>query len=185
MFTDCDLPLGTEITVTLKKGGREIIAGARVVRIVPQEGLALAFTSMGGEQFQLLDHWLLTFVTASWVAATRTKTQHVAMAIEVKVSGYNDDGQRFTENTHTVEINALGGSVLLQTPVKKEQRLVLSNLQTQVSVECIVVQSQLRDAKWQVGVAFAVPNQPYWPIFFPPADWTLRHPDAKRFGSDR
>src|ERR1700688_4049768 len=44
VFTDCDLPLGTEITVTLKKGGKEIIAGARVVRIVPQEGLALAFT---------------------------------------------------------------------------------------------------------------------------------------------
>jgi hypothetical protein len=185
VLSDCDLPLGTEVTVTLRKGGDEIKAGARVVRFAPQEGLAFAFISMGGEEFQLLDHWLSTFVTTSWVAETRRRTQHVAMAIEVKVSGYNDDGERFTENTHTVEISALGGSVLLRNPVKKEQRLVLSNLQTHVTVECIVVHSELRDARWQVGVAFAVPNQPYWPIFFPPANWSPHHPDAKRFGSDR
>ena len=185
VLTGCNLPLGTEVTLTLKKGRNEIKAGARVVRIAPQEGLAFAFTSMEGEEFHLLDHWLLTFVKASWVVESRRRSQHVAMAIEVKVTGYNADGKLFSEKTHTVEISALGGSVLLRTPVKKEQRLVLLNLQTHVTVECIVVHSEFREDRWRVGVAFAVPNQPYWPIFFPSADWSPRHPDAKRFGSER
>ena len=185
VLTDCDLPLGTEVTVRLKKGGEEIKAGARVVRIAPQEGLGFAFTSMGGEEFYLLDHWISTFVSTLWVEETRRSSQHVAMQIEVRVSAYNTDGERFTENTHTVDISALGGSVILSTPVEKEHRLVLLNLQTKVTVECMVVKTELRAAKWRVGFAFVVPNQPFWPISFPQPNWSSRHPDAKGFGSGR
>ena len=45
---------------------------------------------------------------------------------------------RFTEDTTTVEISAFGGSVILKTRVRRGQRLVLSNLQTKVTVECLV-----------------------------------------------
>ncbi|MEI4927104.1 hypothetical protein Q8G50_31810, partial [Klebsiella pneumoniae] len=60
---------------------------------------------MKGEDFRILDQWLSGFVVTSWVVSNRRRTQRVAMDIEVRVSGYNAEGARFTEDTHTVEIS--------------------------------------------------------------------------------
>jgi c-di-GMP-binding flagellar brake protein YcgR len=181
--TDYILPLGAEVTITLSKDRDYVKARARVVRVSPDEGMGLAFTTMEAEGFRLLDSWLSTFVATSWVAANRRRSQRVAMQIEVKVSGYNAEGARFTEYTHTIEISALGGLVILETPVKRGQRLVLSNPKTKVAVECMVAHHENKGAICQVGLAFVVLNQPFWPVEFPPADWSHHHPDAKRFGA--
>jgi hypothetical protein len=101
------------------------------------------------------------------------------MQIEVRVSGYNAEGARFTEDTHTDQISAFGGMVILRTPVNRGQRLVLTNRQTKVTVECMVAYRE----GMEVGLAFMVLNQPFWPVDFPPAEWSPRHPDAKQFGS--
>ena len=181
--TDCLLPLGTEVRVTLEKSGDHVRAQARVVRVGPNMGVALAFTSMEGIGFRILDQWLSKFVAATWAAANRRKSQRVAIQIEVSVSGYNAKGVPFTEDTRTVEISAFGGSVILRIPVNKGQRLVLSNPQTNVKVECIVANLGAKGTEWLVGLAFIVANQPFWPINFPPADWSPSHPDAKRYSS--
>ena len=181
--TDCVLPLGAEVSLTLKKSAEQVRAKARVVRTSPNEGLAFAFTSMEGAGFQMLDGWLSTFVSTTWAAGNRRRSQRVAIQIKVKVSGYTVAGERFTEDTTTVEISALGGLVNLRSPVNTGQRLALSNPQTRVTAECVVAYVQARDAAWQVGLAFTVPNQPFWPVDFPPTDWSPHHPDAKRFGS--
>jgi c-di-GMP-binding flagellar brake protein YcgR len=177
--TDSSLSLGTELTVTLKKSGDHVRAQARVVRAFTNEGLALAFTAMEGEGFRILDSWVSTFVATTWVAANRRRSQRVAMQIEVRVSGYNAEGARFTEDTHTDQISAFGGMVILRTPVNRGQRLVLTNRQTKVTVECMVAYRE----GMEVGLAFMVLNQPFWPVDFPPAEWSPRHPDAKQFGS--
>ena len=181
--TDCVLPLGTEVRVTLEKSGDHVRVQARVVRVSPNKGLALAFTSMEGIGRRILDQWLSTFVAATWAAANRRRSQRAAIQIEVSVSGYNVNGVPFTEDTRTVEISAFGGSVILRIPVKKGQRLVLSNLQTKVKVECMVADLGARGTEWLVGLAFILANQPFWPIVFPPADWSPSHPDAKRYSS--
>src|ERR1700674_4929472 len=133
--TDCVLPLGTEVTVALEKSDDHVRAQARVVRVSPNKGLALAFTSMDKMGLRILDQWLSTFVAATWAAANRRRSQRAAIQIDVSLSGYNSKGVPFTENTRTVEISAFGGSVILRILVKKGQRLVLSNLQTKVKVE--------------------------------------------------
>ena len=181
--TDCLLPLGTEVRVTLEQSGDHVRTQARVVRVGPNMGVALAFTSMEGIGFRILDQWLSKFVAATWAAANRRKSQRVAIQIEVSVSGYNAKGVPFTEDTRTVEISAFGGSVILRIPVNKGQRLVLSNPQTNVKVECIVANLGAKGTEWLVGLAFIVANQPFWPINFPPADWSPSHPDAKRYSS--
>ena len=168
--TDCVLPLETEVTVILKKSGDHIRALARVVRAAPDDGLALAFTSMEGEEFRILESWLSISVVTTWVAANRRRSQRVAMQIEVRVSGYNGEGARFTEDTRTVAINAFGCLVILRTPVNRGQRLVLSNAQTKRTVECMVAYHEARGTEWLIGLAFTVPNQPFWPIDFPPAE---------------
>jgi PilZ domain-containing protein len=181
--TNCVFPLETELTVTLKKDGDSIKALARVVRAVPHNGLALAFTSMEVEDFRILKSWLSIFVATTWVAANRKKSQRVAMQIDVRVSGYNGEGGQFTEDTYTLMISPLGCSVVLRTPVRRGQSLVLFHAQTNRRAECMVANREARGTEWQIGLAFIVPNQPFWPIDFPPVEWSSHHPDAKRSGT--
>jgi hypothetical protein len=180
--TDCSLPLETEITITLKKSGDEVKAQARIVRAFPSQGLALAFTSMEGNGFRILDSWLSTFVAITWVSANRRRSQRLAMQIKVRVSGYNTEGTRFVEDTNTVEISAYGGSLILHTPMKRGQRLVLTNLQSKVTVECLVVYHEAKDTAWLLGLAFIAANQSFWPVAFPPADWSHRELETKGSG---
>jgi len=181
--TDYFPPLGTEINLTLKKSGDQLKARAQVVRVSPNEGMALIFTSMGAEEFRTLESWLSIFVATSWVEANRRATQRVAMQIEVRVSGYDSEGARFTEETRTVQISGFGCLVTLKTPVNRGKRLILTNLQTKRTVECLVAYHEGSGSVWQVGLAFTALNQPFWPVDFPPADWSRNHPDAKKIGS--
>jgi hypothetical protein len=165
--TNCIFPLETELTITLKKDGDSVKALARVVRAVPHKGLALAFTSMEGEEFRTLESWLSTFVATTWVAANRRRSQRAAMQIAVSVSGYSDEGARFTEDTLTLVISDLGCSVVLRVPVRRGQRLVLSIPQTKRTVECMVAYHEVRGTEGLIGLAFIAPNRSFWPIDFP------------------
>jgi len=180
---NCLLPEGTEITITLKKNGEHVTAQGRIVRSFPNMALALAFTSMDGDGFRILDGWLSAFVASRWVVANRRRAQRVAMGVEVRVSGYNLEGTRFTVDTNTVEISAFGGSLMLQTMVQPGQRLVLSNLKTETTVECMVVHCAEKGASKLVAFAFFDANQWFWPVIFPPVDWTSRKPEVERSGS--
>lgn len=178
--TDLDLPVETEVTITLKLSGDLVRAQARVVRAALGKGIALEFTSMAAEEFRVLECWLSSFVAKTWLAANRRRAQRVAIQIAVGVSGYNEEGARFTEETHTLVISSYGCLVTLSTPVKRGQRVVLSNLQTDNTAECIVAHYEARDTGQDVGLAFTGPNEHFWPISFPPADWSPHHPDAKQ-----
>jgi len=177
--TKCELPLETEVTVTLKRNGDRIRAQARVVRVGPPEGLALQFTSMEAEEFRRLETWLSTYLKANWAAANRRKGHRLAMQIKVKVSGYNGEGARFAEDTITTVINPYGCLVSLRTAVKKGQRLVLSSAQTKKAVECYVVHHEVENKESRVGLAFTVPNQPFWPVDFPSTERAPHFPDQK------
>lgn len=179
--TDLELPLEAEVTVRLRLSGDVVKAQARVVRAALHRGLALEFTSMAAEEFRTLECWLSSFVVKTWLAANRRRAQRVAIQIAVRVSGYSEAGTRFTEDTRTLVISAYGCLVVLSSPVKRGQRVVLANPHTEETVECIVAHYETREPAQEVGLAFTSPNERFWPISFPPADWSPHHPDAKQF----
>jgi c-di-GMP-binding flagellar brake protein YcgR len=181
LHTDFALPLEAEVTVILKLSGDLVRAQARVVRAALNKGLALEFTSMESEDFRILETWLSSVVVKKWLAANRRRAQRVAIQIAVSVSGYDEEGERFMEDTQTLVISAYGCLVTLSSPVKKGQRVVLSSPQTNRTSECIVARHEARGTSREVGLAFSVPNQQFWPISFPPSDWSPQHPDAKQF----
>jgi hypothetical protein len=180
--TDCVLPVNTDVMVILTKSGDQVRADAQIVWTVPKRGLGLSFTSMDGKGFQLLESWLSIYVAAKWASTNRMRAQRVAMQIEVRVSGYDHEGVRFMESTRTVVVSALGGSVSLRTPVVRGQRVVLTNVQSRRTVECIIVHAEVTGSEWKVDLAFIGLYQDFWPVDFPPADWSIHHPDAKRSG---
>ena len=161
--TDFALPLGTEVSVTLKKSGDHVRARAQVMRVSSDKGLALEFTSMEGEEFLILQSWLSAFVATSWVAGSRRRSERVAMQLEVRVSGYNDKGERFTEDTRTVVVSASGCLIVIRTAVRRGQILVLSNTKTRKIAECMVAFHEAKGAERQVGLAFTEPNPTFWP----------------------
>ena len=168
-------PLEAEVTLLLKKGGDQMRAQARVVRAFPNQGLGLEFLSIEGNGFQILEAWLSRFVGSTWVAAPSRRSPRVAMQIAVRVSGFNAKGARFAEETNTIEINSPGCSVILRTPVGTGQRLVLRNLKTNISIECMVAYRSNDAAQPLVGLGFLVESKSFWPIVFLPTEWSVRH----------
>ena|SRR5258708_27577118 len=177
--TDYLPPSGTELTITIKHSGDRLTAKAQVVRVAPNEGLAVVFTSMGAEEFRILESWLTIFVATTWVATNRRATERMAMQIPVRVSGYNAEGARFTEDTNTVKISAAGCMVTLRTPVNRGKRLTLTNLQTKKIVECLVAYHETSATASQVGLAFVALNQSFWPVDFPDAEPPSQQPEVK------
>ncbi|HEX3992307.1 MAG TPA: hypothetical protein VHX39_14140, partial [Acetobacteraceae bacterium] len=130
-------------------------------------------------EFKTLSAWLDKSLQESWHAANRQRGQRIQLRVPVKVSGYSDQGTRFTEESQTSEINPFGGSVLLAAQVKEGQRLVLSHAQTKAAVECLVVSSkQMEGKKSLVGLAFISPNPQFWLVSFPPTKQSQPRPDT-------
>ena len=178
--TNSPFPKGTEIIVHVTKGKDSFEAKARVVSSIAGKGMNLEFTVIEPKQHEILDKFIAAAMEASWTASNRRKSQRMLMRTTVRVSGYDELGSSFKENTFTISISPLGALILISSPVKMGQRLVLLNKQTKAFVECTVVHKGEKQAEGlEVGVQFASPNPTFWSVRFPPSDWSPQHPDSK------
>jgi hypothetical protein len=180
VYTDSPFPVGTVTNVHIKKGKESFGAQAQVVSSLASESMGLEFTAIEPEQLQVLKKLLAAALEISWQASDRRKGQRILMSIAVRVSGYDELGSSFKENTHTISINSLGALILISASVKIGQRLVLSNIRTKALAECIVAHKGERpDGRLEVGVQFGLPYPKFWGVTFPPSDWSFQHPDSK------
>jgi hypothetical protein len=78
-------------------------------------------------------------------------------------------------------LNAHGALVELSAPLEQGQNVTLQNAKTNEREESVVkLVSTGESGKFNVAIEFAQPNPNFWRISFPPDDWTMRHPQAKR-----
>jgi hypothetical protein len=180
VHTDSPFPVGTNTNVHITKGKESFEAQAHVVSSLAGKSMGLEFTAIEPEQLQVLKKLIAAALEISWLASNRRKGQRILMPIAVQVSGYDELGSSFKENTHTISISPVGALILISESVKIGQRLVLSNIRTKALVECIVAhKGGRRDGGLEVGVQFGLPNPTFWGVTFPPSDWSLKHPDSK------
>ena len=179
-YTKSPFPEGTETTVHVIKGKDSFEAKARVVSSVLGKGMGLEFTVIEPEQRQILDTFIAAAMESSWMASNRRQSQRILMRIAVRVSGYDQLGASLKENTHTLSISPLGALIVVSSPVRMGQRLVLLNIQTKASVECTIVHKAVhQEGGLEIGVQFTPPNATFWGVRFPPSDWSPQHPDSK------
>jgi hypothetical protein len=181
-YVDTERPfaLGTVTQVRITKNVEAFEAHARVVYHQPGKGMGLMFTAVEPEPLRTLNTWIAESREISWLAANRRRSHRILMEIPVRVSGEASTLSFFEEHTHTLAISAHGALIVVTTPVYRGQRMTLSNIQTNASLECLV--AHIRKApggQTQVGVEFVLPNPTFWHVAFPPNNWTPHHPDAK------
>ena len=100
------------------------------------------------------------------------RSTRVFMRIRVVAAGKNDNGRRFRESCETIVINAHGGLLYLNQPLRMDAILSLTNPFTQEEMECrIVFLGDATDKGQRVGLEFLTPAPHFWGVDFVPNDW--------------
>jgi hypothetical protein len=111
------------------------------------------------------------------------RSQRVLLSIGVILAGERATGTKFAEQTTTEVVNAHGALVLLKEMVRAEQLLRIRNVATGEEQACRVVDlGEISNGKNQVGIEFLEQAPRFWRIAFPPEDWNVNSPEAKRSG---
>lgn len=91
------------------------------------------------------------------------RTRRARVQVPMLVYGYAPNGDPFSEQAHTIEINAHGALIAMKTAMRPGERLLLTNETNQKTVECKV--QSLATGQGQVivvAVAFAAPAPEFW-----------------------
>jgi hypothetical protein len=114
------------------------------------------------------------------------RSQRIMLTIPILVSGTRDDDSLFSEEAHTVIVNAHGALILLAEPVKPGQVLTVRHLKAGEDRDCTVIEvGEKHDARREIGIELLDPSPGFWHVAFPPEDWNPRSPEAKRIGAVR
>jgi hypothetical protein len=102
----------------------------------------------------------------------RRRSQRVMLSLPVTISGQTVQGP-FTEQTHTMVVNAHGALVGLKANVAKGQILRIKSATFPEELECHVIWvGPAAEGKNQCGLEFTKPVPKFWGVTFPPADWS-------------
>ena len=103
----------------------------------------------------------------------RRRSRRWSLDIPVYVYGHGQGKEPFHEEAHTLHVNANGALLLLSVPVRKGQKLLLTNTLTQQEQDCHVVFLGTRRTRTvEAGIAFPTTNPDFWQLPTPPQDET-------------
>ena len=101
----------------------------------------------------------------------RRRSRRWSLDISVYVYGHGLGKEPFHEEAHTLHVNANGALLLLSVPVKKGQKLLLTNRLTQKEQDCRVVFLGTRRSRTvEAGVEFPITNPDFWNLRSEPND---------------
>ena len=113
----------------------------------------------------------------------RRRSQRLFIQVPVIVEGQRGGKSQFSDTTHTIVVNAHGALVEMSVSVAQGQTVTLQNARTGERCECAVKLITRGDAgKFNAALEFTKPYPGFWRVSFPPEDWSIRHPDAKKGG---
>lgn len=108
--------------------------------------------------------------TTSKGAERKRRTERVLLRIPIEVKRATPDGTPFNEKTFTLVLNRDGARISLRSTLKPNDRLTITNLQTNLSCPFRVVEratDTLGDGLPEWGVECLEPDVNFWGINFP------------------
>jgi hypothetical protein len=108
---------------------------------------------------------------AGETSSDRRRSYRVQITMPVLVRGKNGEVP-FTEESHTVSVNAHGCMLRLAAKLVRGQELAIVNPKTVEELPCTVTFIGQKDSgKTEVGLEFVEPSPLFWRITFPSEDW--------------
>lgn len=93
----------------------------------------------------------------------RRRSRRWSLDIPVYVYGHGQGKEPFHEEAHTLNVSANGALLLLSVPVRKGQKLLLTNSLTQCEQDCRVTFIGTRHSRTvEAGIAFPLMNPEFW-----------------------
>jgi hypothetical protein len=111
----------------------------------------------------------------------KRRSQRLFIQAPVILEGRVANKTPFEESTQTIVVNAHGALVESRTALSSGQIITLRHTRTNEEIECAVkIVTPAEAGKFHVALEFTKPNPKFWHVAFPPEDWNVRHPDAKK-----
>src|SRR5690242_15569982 len=115
---------------------------------------------------QMLESQITPFQTEA------RRSQRVVARIRVKVIRRDESEGTFSEDTHTLVVNAHGALLMLAMKVRAGEILTLENGVGRDRTHVRVVRLGKKiESKNEVAIEFSSPAPRFWHIDFPPGDW--------------
>jgi hypothetical protein len=104
----------------------------------------------------------------------RRRSERVMLSMGVLVLAENEERHQIQEEARTQVVSAHGGLLKMRSHLHVGQSFPLSNPRKSKEMSCRVV--RVDDAgpeSCNVAFEFGRPAPDFWPIVFPPADWSV------------
>jgi hypothetical protein len=103
----------------------------------------------------------------------RRRSERVVLRVTLQLSAKMPDGKRINIDVHSLVVNAHGGLLEVGMELVRGQHIILNNAKTEKAVTGTVLRVEgLIDGRFSVAFEFEFPAPSFWPVVFPPSDWT-------------
>jgi hypothetical protein len=104
----------------------------------------------------------------------RRRSERVVLRVPLQLSAKMPDGKRISIAAHSRVVNAHGGLLDIGMEMLSGQQVILSNPRNEKVASGKIVRVEASDeGRFSVAFAFEFPAPSFWPVSFPPADWSL------------
>jgi len=104
----------------------------------------------------------------------RRRSERVVLRMTVLLVAEDEDRKQVQERAETQVVNAHGGLLKLRQHLHVGQSFLLNNPKNGSEMSCRVVRIEEDGMDfYKVAFEFDRPAPNFWPIVFPPADWTV------------
>jgi hypothetical protein len=106
-------------------------------------------------------------------SSIRRRSKRVVLRVRLRLSAKTPDGKRITIEAQSLVVNAHGGLLDVGMEMPAGQEVFLSNLKTEnVTAGKVLRAERSEQGRFLVAFEFQSPAPHFWPVSFPPTDWT-------------
>ena len=103
----------------------------------------------------------------------RRRSERVVLRMTVLVLAENEERKQIQEKAETQVVNAHGGLLRMKEHMHVGQPFLLNNPRNNMEVSCRVVRTEEDGMEfYKVAFEFDRPAPNFWPVTFPPPDWS-------------
>jgi hypothetical protein len=105
--------------------------------------------------------------------SNRRRSKRVVLRVPLRLSAVTPDGKRISIEAQSLVVNAHGGLLDVGMEMIAGQEILLSNLKTEnVTAGKVLRVEGSEQGRFLVAFEFQFPAPNFWPVSFPPPDWS-------------